>query len=105
MTPEQFAKASPIIDALKRVASARTSAQIAYDAFCAEEKRDLERDPERKCNNGMSGGYNIIVATHSDGSGNRIDMTGCWVAKDMYIATMDVLAKKENELQDMLAAI
>lgn len=73
--------------------------------MCEEEKRDLERDPERKCNNGMSGGYNIMVATHSDGSGNRIDMTGCWVAKDMYIATMDVLAKKEKELQDMLAAI
>lgn len=105
MTPEQYAKASPIIEALRRVASARTSAQIAYDAFCAEEKKDLQRDPERKCNNGMSGGYHIAVSSHPDGSGNRIDMTGCWVAKDMYIATMDVLAKKEKELQDMLAAI
>lgn len=53
----------------------------------------------------MSGGYHIAVSSHPDGSGNRIDMTGCWVAKDMYIATMDVLAKKEKELQDMLAAI
>lgn len=105
MTPEQFAKASPIIDALRRVASARDAAQRAFDAFCAEEKRDLERDPERKCNNGFSGGYHICVSSHSDGSGNRIDMTGCWVAKDMYIATMDVLAKKEKELQDMLAAV
>ncbi len=105
MTPEQFAKATPIIEAIKRVTAARTAAQMAYDAFCAEEKRDLERDPERKATNGFSGGYNIIVATHSDGSGNRIDMSGCYVAKDIYIATMDVLAKKEIELREMLAAV
>jgi hypothetical protein len=105
MTPEQFAKAHPIMEALRRVASARTAAEKAYISFCEEEKKDLERDPERKATNGFSGGYNIQVSTHGDGSGNRIDMSGCYVAKDIYIATMDVLAKKENELQDMLAAI
>lgn len=48
MTPEQYAKASPIIEALRRVASARTSAQIAYDAFCAEEKKDLLSVPKKR---------------------------------------------------------
>jgi hypothetical protein len=105
MTPEQFAKASPIIEALKRVANARIAAERAYNSFCEEEKKDLERDPERKATNGFSGGYNIIVATHSDGSGSRIDMSGCYVAKDIYLATMDVLIKKEMELKDMLAAV
>lgn len=105
MTPEQFAKASPIIEALKRVATARIAAEKAYDAFCAEEKRSLEYDPERKASNGFSGGYNIMVSTHSDGSGSRIDMSACYVAKDIYLATIDILSKKEDELKDMLAAV
>lgn len=105
MTPEQFKKASPIIEALSRVANARVAAEKALYNLCEEEKYDNERDPERKASNGFRGGYNIVVATHSDGSGNRIDMTGCYVAKDIYVATIDVLTKKEAELKDMLAAI
>jgi len=33
MTPEQFAKASPIIEALKRVANARIAAERAYNSY------------------------------------------------------------------------
>lgn len=46
-----------------------------------------------------------MVSTHNDGSGNRIDMAGCYVAKDIYLATIDILSKKEDELKDMLAAV
>lgn len=105
MTPEQFKKASPIIEVLSRVANARVAAEKAFYKLYEEEKYDDERDPERKVSNGFRGGYNIVVAAHCDGSGNRIDMTGCYVAKDIYRATIDVLTKKEAELKDMLAAI
>lgn len=40
---------------------------------------------------GFDEGYWCCVSEHSDGSGKQIDLTGCYVAREVVMATYDVI--------------
>ena len=44
-------------------------------------------------------GYNSALVTHSDGSGTRVDLRGCYVGVEMGVAALAVLRVKLEEVE------
>lgn len=47
-------------------------------------------------------GYSMNISKHSDGSGNRVDLTGCMVAKEVIKA---VQREIENKFESVVAEL
>lgn len=45
---------------------------------------------------GYDAGYNVALCSNNDGSGPGADMTGCYVGREMAVATRDIL---ENQIR------
>ena len=47
-------------------------------------------------------GYNCHLSEYNDGSGSGVDLNGCYVALEVYEATLDILVDKLEKCEDML---
>jgi hypothetical protein len=54
---------------------------------------------------GFKTGYGICLSEHSDGSGDFVDLSGCYVANEILEATKQVLESHLSKVDNSLQAL
>ena len=102
MTPEQFEKAQPLMNVRDKLIKALNQCEKMCHNIEEEHKKIIDRP---KANHGFTGGYGIHLSEYSDGSGDSIDMSGCWVADEVTFTVRDILQKKLDDIMKQLGEI
>lgn len=88
------------VDHLNRVAS---RLQAAYTSLlCVEEAYSSVDSKQAAQDTGISSGYGLVISRFSDGSGDWVNLAGCYVGGEAIIALQGVVAAKFLTVREKL---
>ncbi len=90
-------KVNRLFDIRNKLIRARTENEMFMEAIEPADEKDLGEVGE--------GGFWAHISKHTDGSGDSIDLSGCYVARDIGTALRDVITRKLTQVDAFLEAL
>ena len=94
MTIDDYKKATPIIEKLDNLVRAKEELEMAEEKVLQE-----------NTNRAGSGDYWSSVSEHKDGSGWKIDLTGCYLSSKLLSVLRELLNSEIREHEEKLNQI